>query len=140
MHITSLTLKHTNPSMGPHETVTTISLAAAEPHQARIQQFLEEAVLNNTVSLKDYLEAVHQEDTSILEAVKANAPERDLPSGGTISTFQIHLEGRPTVTLYDVYRRHSLSNFYPDFTKYMVEHGIKISHSPWNDRGPKLKM
>lgn len=44
MKITSLTLEHSNASMGPHETIITIDLMAAEQHKARINQFLDEAI------------------------------------------------------------------------------------------------
>ncbi len=136
MKITQISLEHSNPSLGPHETVTTINLTATEEHLPRIEQFLDGAQLNSTISLRAYIVAVHQQKQTILDKVQENAPKDDLSCGGTISTLQIAVEGQKEIVLHDVYRQHSLSNFYPEFTKYMVAHGSKFDFSPWEERNP----
>jgi hypothetical protein len=136
---TRLVLEHTNPSLGPHEVVTTVSLSVTEAHETRIAQFLETATINNTTSLKTYIQAVHQQDEALLKQVNDNAPQEKLMQGGTISNFYLYFEGQPSIELYDVYRRYRLSHFYPDFTKYLVEQGT-LDRIAVGDFMPKLKL
>lgn len=125
MKISSVTLEHTNPSLGPYEKIITIRLSNAPAHEARMEQFLKEAMVNQTVSLEQYLKAVVTEDKALLQQVQDNAPNGPLMEGASISNFTILLEEQSSVAFYDVYRRYNLSHFYGDFTRYMVEHGTR---------------
>jgi len=128
MNIKFITLEHTNPSLGPHETVTNITLMKSKDSLERITNFIRTAQVNGVVTLEAYIKAVQSKDTKILEEVSKNTPDRMLTTGGTISHLHIHFEEGSSVSLNDVYRRFNLSHFYPDFTSYMVEKGTKIQH------------
>ncbi len=130
MNIESITLEHTNPSLGPHETVTVVTLTQAKSHRARIHDFINMARVNGVVTLYEYIEAVQAQDSKVLDEVQKNAPNSILTTGGTISNLSIEFKDADPVRLYDVYRRFRVTHFYPEFTSYMVEHGTKISHQP----------
>lgn len=126
LNITSLELEHTNPSLGPYERIITITLTNSKEHQERVQQFLAEAMVNGTVNLQQYITAVLSKDEKVLQEVRKNAPKGRLNEGESISNFTISIAGQPSIRFYDVYRQHSLSHFYANFTKYMVEHGVRF--------------
>lgn len=126
MKIRSFELQHTNPSLGPYEKIITITLDNSPEHQERILQFLTEAKVNNTISLEQYIQAVIQNNEETLKAVYNNTPKITLMEGESISNFTIFLEGQASVGFDDVYRRYSISHFYGNFTKYMVDHGQRL--------------
>lgn len=136
MQLTQLTLTHSNPSLGPHETIITISLAANKEHQERIDRFLDEAQLNGITSLRGYIEAVHRQDKAILEQVEKTKSTERLAVGGTITKFSLQFADQPSIHLGDVYRRYQLTHFYPEFTRYMVEHGHRTEFSPRDFQNP----
>ncbi|UII26740.1 hypothetical protein LVD15_26170 [Fulvivirga maritima] len=123
MKISSIKLEHTNPSLGPHEKITSIQLVAAEKHASKIDSFLQSSKINNTTSLFEYLEAVETNNKQLIDSVLNNAPKNVTNEGQEISNLFFSLESGVTVTLADVYRRFELSHFYPDFTSYMMENG-----------------
>lgn len=133
MKIKSISLQHTNPSMGPHETITTVTLQVTADTTSRTAQFINESMVNNTVSLVEYLTARQANDKAILDQVAQNAPNGRLNEGATISNLSFYFEDGQTIELYDVYRRFSVSHFYPDFTKYMVKEGTLSRRSCWSD-------
>ncbi|MEO0471783.1 MAG: hypothetical protein AAF206_19315 [Bacteroidota bacterium] len=137
MDIQTITLEHTNPSLGPHETITIVSLEVSKPHLDRVRDFIQAATVNNTISLEAYLTASITRDTNTLDQVHANGPKGKLTSGSGISNLQIHLKDGTLVELYDVYRRFRLTHFYPDFTQYMVDNGSMHKHQPYSS--PFLK-
>lgn len=126
INITSLKLEHTNPSLGPYERIITIALTNSKEHQERVQQFLEEAMVNGTVNIQQYITAVLSKDEKVLQKIRENAPKGRLNEGESISNFTISIAGQQSIRFYDVYRRYSLSHFYANFTKYMVEHGVRF--------------
>ena len=129
-------LKHANPSMGPHETITTVVLSMSAEHKVVVADFLENAIVNGTINLNLYLEAIHGKNEKVLKKVNENSPKRDLPCGGKVSHLSFYFEGGDKITLSDVYRGYSLSNFYPTFTQYMVDNGILDKYSGWGVPGP----
>ncbi|OJJ14321.1 hypothetical protein BKI52_43360 [marine bacterium AO1-C] len=133
MKIKSITLEHTNPSLGPHETVTEVTLIKSKDNIERITNFIGTAQVNGVVTLAEYFKAVRSKDTKVLDEVSKNTPDRMLTTGGTISHLHIHFEDGTSISLRDVYRRFNLSHFYPDFTSYMVEKGSLIRHKPFSD-------
>lgn len=133
MKIKSISLQHTNPSMGPHETITTVTLQVTADTTSRTAQFINESMVNNTVSLVEYLTARQANDKAILDQVAQNAPNGRLKEGATISNLFFYFEDGQAIELYDVYRCFSVSNFYPDFTKYMVKEGTLSRRSGWFD-------
>lgn len=136
MSITSIILKHTNPSMGPHETVTTVRLGVEEKHRSTVADFLETSMVNQVVTMKEYLNAIHQNQTDIITKVEENSTTDRLPSGSNISHLTFHFAEKASITLHDVYRRFSVSNFYPTFTKYMVENGTISKDKPFDLGSP----
>lgn len=138
MNIKSITLKHTNPSLGPHETITTVSITASEEHLARINTFLQNSTINNTVTLYEYLEAVQTNNSKLIEKVLGNAPNNPMNEGETISNLSFYFDHNQTIELSDVYRRFLLTQFYPEFTAYMVEKGT-ISRENANFDSPIIE-
>jgi len=134
MKIKSIDLKHTNPSLGPHEKITTVSLSVTERHLERVDEFLNQSQVNNTVSLYEYLKAVKTKNEEVLNRVFNNEPKNELNSGQKISHLLFYFEDNEIIELSDVYRRFSLSHFYADFTNYMVEEGT-IYHTK-SDESP----
>lgn len=137
MNIKHITLEHTNPSLGPYEIITTVSLTSLEEHLVRINTFLQESTVNNTITLYEYLDAVKTKNLELIKNVLNNAPNRDLNEGETISNLCFHFEDNQTIELSDVYRRFSLTQFYPEFTSYMVEKG-RISRKDSNFKLPTI--
>ncbi|HAS38941.1 MAG TPA: hypothetical protein DCS93_00610 [Microscillaceae bacterium] len=131
MHIKSITLEHTNPSLGPHETITEITLVNSESHIKRINKFIDEARVNGVMTLRAYIEAVNSQDSKILDQVWKQAPKGELNEGETISNLHIHFEDNSSISLSDVYRRFNLTHFYAEFTAYMVEKGTLTRHKPF---------
>jgi hypothetical protein len=132
MKIKAIELKHTNPSMGPHETTTTITLYASENHLEKINTFLNNAKVNNTISLVKYLEAYQTSDIKTINKVmsnapKSNAPKRELNDGQSTSNLTFSFEEGKSVTLNKYY----LTLFYPNFSSYMVKHGFIDQEEPW---------
>lgn len=133
MNIKSVTLRHTNPSMGPHEVEVTISLTNAKEHDIEFEKLLQDTTVNSTISLNDYIQAKKDKDQKTLDKVHSNFKTNDLSEGEQISYLTIHLEDNSSVVFHDVYREWSLSGyFYPIFTSYMVKHGNR-SESSSND-------
>jgi hypothetical protein len=127
MKITSIELEHTNPSMGSHETIITISLIASEQNTKRITQFVNKSMMNNTTSLYNYFKALENNDLELLKKVSSQKKDynNDLPKGREISNLTFHFSSGKTITFKDVYHQYNLTHFYPDFTSYMVENGTK---------------
>lgn len=136
MPITSIILQHTNPSLGPHETITTVRLAVNNQHLDAVNTFLEKSVVNGVAKMKDYLDAIHQNQTTLIEKVEKNRNTGDKPCGGTISHLTFHFAEQASITLHDVYRDYSVTEFYPTFTKYMMEHGTISKHQPFDLGSP----
>ena len=134
MDIRSIHLKHTNPSLGPHEEVSTVLLTVSESNREIVDRFLESAQINGTLSLHDYLKALKDENQAVLEIVVANAPKWMLISGGTISHLSFYFEDDMTIELSDVYRKYKLTHFNPEFTSIMEEQGTIIRTSKDEDR------
>ena len=132
MNIQSIELKHTNPSMGPHETITTITLAITAKHDVMVNEFLDQAIINQTTSMRTYLEGVQSNDGILLERITANSPKSDLRCGESISHLTFYFKDSTTIVLHDVYREYRLTNFYPTFTKYMVDNGVLNKYSGWD--------
>ncbi|HAS38942.1 MAG TPA: hypothetical protein DCS93_00615 [Microscillaceae bacterium] len=139
MNITFITLEHTNPSLGPHETVTEVTLTKSKDNVERITSFIRTAQVNGVVTLEAYIKAVQSKDMKVLEEVSKNAPDRMLTTGGTISNLHIHFEEEASIRLNDVYRRFNLTHFYPDFTSYMVAQGTKTQYKPFLGFGGEEK-
>lgn len=138
--LASLALNHTNPSMGPHETRVTISLSVDENTKARVQQFLDEATINNCMSMSDFVAACSDNNQVLFEKLDKYGPKPELKAvGGTLTHFTLSFnDGTPEIKLYDVYRDYNISKFYPDFTKYMVEHGIRLESYGFDSMEPRL--
>jgi hypothetical protein len=125
MKINSIELEHTNPSLGPYEEITIITLYNSKTHLETVNNFINNSQINNTTSLYNFLEANINNETKLLEEVYNNTPKGELNEGEKISNLKIYLEGGKEIVLNDVYRQYSLTHFYPDFTSYMVEHGSR---------------
>ncbi|MBT34110.1 MAG: hypothetical protein CMO01_30980 [Thalassobius sp.] len=129
MQIKLIKLEHTNPSLGPHEKITTISLTVTEKNLQEVDDFIRSSKINNTTSLFEYLQAIENDDKKMIDSVLNNSPKGVLNEGGNISNLYFHLENGKTIELADVYRQYHLSNFYPEFTSYMVKAGEVIDEN-----------
>jgi hypothetical protein len=127
MNIKSIELEHTNPSMGPHEKRTIVTLTVSKDDSQKTDDFINKSKINNTITLYQYLKAVQTKDTDALNLVLKNAPNQKLNQGSTISNLSFYFEDGQTIKLGDVYRKFILTHFKPDFTSYMVEKGT-INH------------
>lgn len=129
--VTSIQLEHTNPSMGPYENIITISLANNPKTEARINQFLNEATINNVMSLGDYILAYRNNDEKLIQKVaSAKNDGANLKVGTSISNLTFYFEDQQhPLKIKDVYRRYSITNFYDDFTKYIVENGLRATNN-----------
>jgi len=136
MKITSIELEHTNPSMGSHETIITISLLASEQNTKRIIQFINKSIINNTTSLYNYFKALENNDVELLKKISSQKKDydNDLPKGRKISNLTFHFASGKTITLKDVYHQYDLTHFHPDFTNYMVENGTKNSSTKSDEK------
>lgn len=130
MEITSISLEHTNPSMGPYETKTIITLFSSEDHLDKIKSFLNNANVNNTISLAKYLEAYKAKDEKTIDKVLNNSPKGELNEGQTISNLTFNFDEGESITLKDVYRQYDLTHFNPEFSSYMVKHGSNTQQNP----------
>lgn len=124
MKIRAIQLKHTNPSLGPHEKIIKISLQVNEFTENVVNEFLGKSVINGTMGLKEFIEAQRSNNTLVLKMVEEKC-KSDLNQGSPISVLTFSFEDGKAVEIYDVYRRYHVSHFYPDFTKYMVAKGVK---------------
>lgn len=120
MKIKPIEIQHTNPSLGPHETITTVTLIVNNATVKAVNEFLKNSKVNNTISLYNYLDAEFSQNTQLLKEVKQ---KEELNEGSIISNLTFFCENGESITMNDVYRCYNLTNFYPTFTKFMVENG-----------------
>ena len=127
----SIELQHTNPSLGPYEKITTISLANSPQTAERINEFLDTSIINETITISEYIEAYIDKNVAILSKINANTPSnKPLNKGESISNLTFYFKNDiPPLEISDVYRRYSITNFYGDFTTYMVENGVRSETS-----------
>ncbi len=74
MNIKSIELQHTNPSLALNEKIVTVSLIVTENHFKKVEEFLNQAKINNTVFLEEYLKAVKNDNEKVINEVLNNAP------------------------------------------------------------------
>lgn len=127
MNIKSIVLEHTNPSLGPHEKRTTVTLFVSEKHKNTVDSFIKNSIINHTITLYEYFIAVKSKNSAVVDNVENNKPNNDLRQGETISHLSFYFEDNSIVKLHDVYRVYNLSDFKPEFTSYMVKEG-DVSH------------
>lgn len=142
--LSSIELEHTNPSMGPNENVITINLANNPNTEARINQFLNEATINNVMSVGDYILAYRSNDEKRIQKVElATNDDTKLNVGQSISNLVFYFsDGTAPLKIKDVYRIYSVTKFYDDFTKYMVENGSRSEAKDGNSKSflePKIQ-
>ena len=103
-----------------------ISLINNVQTEARINQFLQESIINGIMPIGDYINAHVKEDTTTLNSVYNAYANNDLNEGEGISNLTFHFDNNTDpLTIHDVYRRFSITKFYDDFTSYMVKNGSK---------------
>ena len=123
----SIELEHTNPSLGSDEKIITITLENSIETSERITEFLDTSIINDAITIGEYIEAHINKDTVILSKVRPNFDSNNkLNQGESISNLTFYFKNNiPSLEISDVYRRYCLTNFYDDFTKYMVENGSR---------------
>ena len=121
----SIELEHTNPSMGPYKSIITISLTNNLGTEARINKFLNEATINNVMSVGEYIFAYRNNDEKLIQKVEsAKKDGSNLKEGESISNLLFYFtDGTAPLKIKDVYRIYSVTKFYDNFTKYIVENG-----------------
>ncbi len=130
MNIKQITLEHKNPSLGPHETKTKITISVSKDNMEKVTAFIKKSTVNETVTLYEYIKAVRSKNSKILNDVLKNGPDAKLNKGETISNLSFYFDDDPPIKLDDVYRQYRLSYFNPEFTSYMLEKGNVTRHSP----------
>ncbi len=133
--VTSIELEHTNPSKGPYEEIISISLTNSLKTVDRINTFFSESIINNTIPIGEYIDAYISKNKTVLNKVNiATRSNKELKIGEGISNLTFYFnENIAPLKLCDVYREYSLTNFYDDFTKYMVANGSRTTN-----RGQKI--
>ena len=130
----SFEIEHTNPSMGPHEKVVTISLSNKPPHTEHFHKLLMETQVNGMVSLKDYIEFHLTKNSEQLKKVYEAFKSGDLNEGETISNLKFTLETGQTIEISDYKRRYSITGYYwKSFLPVLLEHGNRTEFSGWGD-------
>lgn len=135
--IQSIELKHTNPSMGPYERIISYSLENAALHKTEFERLLNETKVNGRYDLKEFLVAYKNKDKTTIQQVLNLNSNKDLRQGETISVLSITLIGGVVVQIPDL-RVTELSGYYPDFIRYLVEHGNRFEFSE-GDIGSMMK-
>ena len=132
MDILSIELQHTNPSLGPQEEITEVTLSINEENKDKVMAFVQNAKVNDAIPLLAYIEAYLNDDRETLQRILEKGPYhgKSLSVGGTISNCKFLLSNGQRVTLNDVYRKLVLSDFYPEFTSFMVEQGRITKYKP----------
>lgn len=144
MTISSITLRFSNPSMGPHETVTEYE-CAAQSHQPEVDKLVEGSSVNTTVGLSEYLAARRRlsdnpspEDQSLVQRVESEGPDLSkLPSGGTIEQLTIAFEDGQVVT-FGRFSGLVLSGSFREFRTFILENGRKRVSSPGMPEAPPI--
>ncbi len=124
MKITAVQLKHTNPSMGPHERIITFTLHNTAAHEAEFEQLLNASTVNGTCPLSQYLTYHQQNNQVAIQQVLAQHEDQMLSCGATISTFSLTLNDGKQVSFYDL-RTIDLRGYYGTFIPYLVKHGTR---------------
>lgn len=135
MKLKYIELEHTNPSMGPHETVRTITLKNDAQHEKEIDRFLSETKLFDKVVLKAYLAAELGKNTAVIKIVTDEVRRADTSSmneGATISNLLFAFENGPTVSLHDL-RYYVMTGYGKGFFPYMVKNGLTHDSSSDHD-------
>lgn len=132
IQLKSIVLEHTNPSMGPYEKIVTLNLKNTPETEKRIEQFLNESVINGVMSIGEYILAHRNENHSDIEKVETGkCNQADFNEGQSISHLVFYFsDGYQQLKIYDIYREYEITQFNNEFTKYMIENGDR---SEWLD-------
>ncbi|MFK7795902.1 MAG: hypothetical protein AB8E82_00505 [Aureispira sp.] len=130
MKITKVELKHTNPSLGPHERIITYSMYNNDEHEQEFEQLLQRSTVNGSYSMINFLEAYKNKDEKTIQKITSMNEDKVLPSGGVISKFTITLEVGLQVEVSDL-RTIYLGGYYGTFIPYLVQYGHKFEYSNW---------
>lgn len=126
----SISIEHTNPSLGNHEIIKTINLECNKTNLEEISYFLKKIKVNNTVSLLKYLNASKASDTKLINRIFNNSPKKKLNDGGKISNLLFTFKDKSVVELQDVYHQFNLTDFNPEFTSFLMKNGTLTSNNP----------
>lgn len=130
MKITKVELKHTNPSLGPHERIITYSMYNNDEHEQEFEQLLQRSTVNGNYSMINFLKAYENQDEEAIQKITSMNKDKELPCGGVISKFTMTLETGHQVEVSDL-RTIYLGGYYGTFIPYLVKNGHKFEHSSW---------
>jgi len=136
--VKSISIEHTNPSMGPHEKIRTFSLSNTPEHKSEFDTLLDKGTVFE-FSFREFIRATLDNDRKVLDKVQAGKDKtdrNDLPEGGTISNLTIYLEDKGPVQLRDL-RYYRLGGSYHAFISYLVQKGSKSENSGRGDPQPE---
>lgn len=122
--IESISIEHTNPSLGPHEIKRTITLNNNDPHKKQFAVFLAKAQVFD-VSFVNLIQAHIKKDEKVLERVRKKSAEIDssqFTNGGIISCLRIHFKDQAPLSLNDL-RYYKMNKDYHSFIEYLAKHG-----------------
>lgn len=109
MDFQSVEIEHSNPSMGPHEVVTSYTLSTKD-YKQELDEFLQSIKVNGRLSLGDYLRLLAEGPAAEAEEVRQAFKPDDLRSGATISALKFRLTEGKTLSLDDL-RYYQLNGF-----------------------------
>ena len=119
----SIRIEHTNPSLGNNEIIKAINLECNKTNLKEISKLLKNIEVNNSISLLKYLNASKANNSKLIDQVLNNAPKKSFNEGGTTSNLLFIFKDKAVVKLQDIYRQFNLTNFNPEFTTFLVNHG-----------------
>lgn len=126
--IQSIKLTHTNPSMGPYERIISYSLNNSEVHQAAFNQLINKSTVNGNFDFQTFLTAYKTKDLATIDKIRSADYNGALNQGQTISKLQITLKSGVVIEVPDL-RTTRFSGYYPEFIRYLVEHGFRDEFS-----------
>lgn len=125
MNLKNVTLEHTQPSLGPHEKITTISLDI-KGYEENFQKLLQETSINKSVSLNKYLEFLQKKNSAELEKINKMYNLGGLSATGrTISNLIFTFQDDSTERIHDI-KKLSIDGYYKkEFESILIKNGFK---------------
>mmetsp|Transcript_16262 Transcript_16262/g.18091 ORF Transcript_16262/g.18091 Transcript_16262/m.18091 type:complete len:162 (+) Transcript_16262:125-610(+) len=136
--VSSVELRHSNPSLGPHNKPVSITLSNTKEHQKEFSSLMSKTTLNGVCSLEKYAAEKMSGNEKIVEKVNKAVSKGSLNCGQTISTFTIFFEDETSIKVHDL-RVMKLEGYYSEFVKYLVKNGKRREESFGLGGPPTLK-
>lgn len=120
-----ITIKHSNPSLGPHNKKRSYTIDMNDREELAAD-LLTNTTVNGVMSLGEYLAAKLTKDTEVCQVVDVIAEDTELGHGSTISDLVFEFEGGISFTLHDL-RKYNLQGSYRDtFLPVLIAQPVQI--------------